>query len=475
MKKNYLIFLLLAFYWVACQEDTLVEEMPPPIEIPEEETTLPAGTEVIPASTQRSGDPDRGYNYLVTGDYVNSGPPVDLYLQLLGSDDGNILNRAGKNAQLPHYLNAVKAANGVEVTAANCLVCHSESLNGELIIGLGNNSVDYTQNQGGLNDLISSTIALTYGENSAELQAYEPFRRATAVLSDQLLMEVQGVNPAGKLAVILGAHRQPDNLEWRETPQYTIPERVIPSDVPPWWHTRKKNALYYTGVGRGDHSRTIMAASISTLQDTAEARKIDQFFPDVLAFLKTIEPPTYPLPVNSEQVARGQEIFEEKCANCHGTYGTMDTYPNLLVDLDVIKTDPLLATSNYGYEGFLTAYNESWFGQGTYRAELVATNGYIAPPLDGIWATAPYLHNGSVPTLEDLLNSEQRPTYWERTFDNSDLDYEKVGWNYTQTATANSTKVYDTTLLGYGNQGHIYGDRLSVGERSDLIEYLKTL
>ena len=249
----------------------------------------------------------------------------------------------------------------------------------------------------------------------------------------------------------------------------------MPSDVPPWWHTSKKNALYYTGVGRGDHSRTIMAASILTLQEVAEAEAIDEHFPDVLAFLKTIESPTYPFTIDQTMANRGKTIFEDRCASCHGTYGDIETYPNLLVDLDVIETDPLLATSNYGYDSFLSSYNGSWFGQGENGAKLVATNGYVAPPLDGIWATAPYLHNGSVPTLEDLLNSEQRPTFWERTFDNSDLDVDKVGWNYTQPAAATGTTVYDTTLPGYGNQGHYYGDRLSTEERGDLIEYLKTL
>ena len=62
-----------------------------------------------------------------------------------------------------------------------------------------------------------------------------------------------------------------------------------------------------------------------------------------------------------------------------------------------------------------------------------------------------------------------------RDSDNSDLDVDKLGWNYTQPAAATGTTVYDTTLPGYGNQGHYYGDRLSTEERGDLIEYLKTL
>jgi hypothetical protein len=101
-------------------------------------------------------------------------------------------------------------------------------------------------------------------------------------------------------------------------------------------------------------------------------------------------------------------------------------------------------------------------------------NGYIAPPLDGIWITAPFLHNGSVPTLEALLNSALRPTYWSRDFDNPETDYEKVGWKYKKHDLAEKG-VYNTLLPGYGNYGHYFGDKLTGPERKALLEYLKTL
>ena len=480
MKKYVLLLLSLIILLLACNEENMVE-LPIPTPTTEQPTTPlidtipPAGTSRIPATTQRQGDPQKGYEYLITGNYVASGPPLDLYFQFLGEDNSNVLNRTGDNAKLPHIFNAVEAYNGVPVAGANCLTCHSEFLDGELVVGLGNTTFDYTENRGALNNLLANALDVSYGATSPERLAYEPFRRGTAVLADQLITDVQGVNPAGKLAVVLGAYRDAETLEWTNTPIYDIPSEVIPSDVPAWWHTKKKNALYYAGIGRGDHSRTIMAASILTLQNEEEAAEIDTHFPDVLAFLKTIEPPVYRESIDEMKKSRGEGIFNLKCAKCHGTYGDVDTYPNLLVDLDVIKTDPLLATTNYGYDRFVTTYNNSWFGQGEYATELVSTNGYVAPPLDGIWATAPYLHNGSVPTLADLLDSTQRPDFWERTFNDADFDYEKVGWHYTRPAQGGLKTIYDTTLPGYSNKGHVYGDQLSSEERTDLIEYLKTL
>jgi hypothetical protein len=74
-----------------------------------------------------------------------------------------------------------------------------------------------------------------------------------------------------------------------------------------------------------------------------------------------------------------------------------------------------------------------------------------------------------------LLNSKTRPTYWSRSFEKPQYDYENVGWVYTVEKEGGSTSVYDTKQAGYGNGGHYFGDALSDGERKAVIEYLKTL
>ncbi len=107
--------------------------------------------------------------------------------------------------------------------------------------------------------------------------------------------------------------------------------------------------------------------------------------------------------------------------------------------------------------------------------------GYVAPPLDGVWATAPYLHNGSVPSMAALLSSDLRPTYWQHRLDPRAYDPEALGWEYQaldagQVTEAEETRrIYDTTLRGYGNEGHEFGKDLNEGARAALLEYLKTL
>jgi hypothetical protein len=135
----------------------------------------------------------------------------------------------------------------------------------------------------------------------------------------------------------------------------------------------------------------------------------------------------------------------------------------------------MLYKANYQSPQFIGWFNKSWFAQGDHPARLEPFDGYIAPPLDGIWITAPYLHNGSVPTLEALMNSKLRPAFWSRDFDHPQYDYERVGWKYTREDSARGTAVYNTGLPGYGNYGHTFGDKLSEPERRAVIEYLKTL
>lgn len=131
--------------------------------------------------------------------------------------------------------------------------------------------------------------------------------------------------------------------------------------------------------------------------------------------------------------------------------------------------------------GFLEWFARSVYGKG---AQLAPAPGYVAPPLDGVWATSPsYLHNGSVPSIPVLLDSPNRPKYWTRTFDSKDYNPETLGWNYTELSYGKAgaknkeerKRVYDTTLPGHSNQGHTFGDALSENERRALIEYLKTL
>lgn len=215
---------------------------------------------------------------------------------------------------------------------------------------------------------------------------------------------------------------------------------------------------------------------VVAIEDSTEARAINNRFNDVLAWLENIEPPKYPEAIDSSLLPKGQKLFAANCSKCHGSYESEERYPNLLVGTQVVKTDSHYAKYSYTNEAFTDWLNKSWIMNSAPKAWAQPEMGYVAPPLDGVWATAPYLHNGSVPDLETLLHSSARPTYWERskkTDENYDLV--RVGLKYTEADKPKSKWVYNTIEEGYGNFGHTFGDVLIIAERKALIEYLKTL
>ncbi len=430
----------------------------------------------IPPSKQRTGDAAEGYRYLTTGDYVKGGLPYDYYLMGFGAAKTNYLKRDGLNANVNHDYSVVKSPNGENLVAPNCMQCHAQVFDSTLVMGLGNTFLDFS------NDMRFNpqTMLLMEGMlKKSSAQKYEaslPFLTVIKTISPYLGTEVRGVNAADRLTAVLAAHRDPVTFKWIDKAQFELPNEVIPTDVPAWWLLKKKNAMFHNGFGRGDFGRFLMASNLLTVTDTAESREVDSHFNNVLAYIRSIEPPKYPRKIDAPLAHDGQGVFIQYCSKCHGKYGAEEEYPNLLVPESIIKTDSMLFSSNYQNPELINWFNNSWFAKGDHPAKLVPSNGYVAPPLDGVWITAPYLHNGSVPTIEALLNSKLRPTYWRRDFNHPVYDYEKLGWAYEQKDQPSGNKtVYNTTLKGYGNSGHYFGDKLTDDERKSVIEYLKTL
>ena len=118
--------------------------------------------------------------------------------------------------------------------------------------------------------------------------------------------------------------------------------------------------------------------------------------------------------------------------------------------------------------------NEAVKNLGITRPNMVKNLGYCSPPLDGLWMRAPYLHNGSVPTLRDLLEPvAARPAYFYRGYDV--YDPVNVGFITQGPAATRAGWKHDVKVRGDGNQGHTYGVTLSPGEKQALLEYLKSL
>ena len=257
------------------------------------------------------------------------------------------------------------------------------------------------------------------------------------------------------------------------------PERewVGNCDLPSIWNQGKRQgmSLHWDGNNNSVEERNRSAAygtgAIPPTLDRPSIKRMERWLHDA-------KPPAYPYAIDKVLAARGEPVYREYCASCHGRSGEDFTgeYVGQVTLIDKIGTDrhrldsyteELCANQNQLY----AAYPDERF------SHFRKTNGYANQPLDGIWLRAPYLHNGSVPSLRDLLEpADNRPKTFYRGYDV--YDPKNVGF-LTDVAEENGKKYFrfDTALPGNGNQGHegkVFGTELPADEKTALIEYLKT-
>lgn len=197
-------------------------------------------------------------------------------------------------------------------------------------------------------------------------------------------------------------------------------------------------------------------------------------FRDIARYLATYRPQPFPGPVDHTKLPLGREVYARACASCHGSYDQdlddprLVAFPNWAGDVGTDMGRPRT------FDAALAAR----VGETVYRRHIAAesTGRMAAPLLAGLWATAPYFTNGSVPTLRDVLEPDGRPARFR--VGGHRLDFERVGiareaGDYRPFA---AQVEIDTTRPGFSNRGHereVAG--LDAAERDALLEYLKRL
>jgi hypothetical protein len=262
--------------------------------------------------------------------------------------------------------------------------------------------------------------------------------------------------------------------------QAPLEELVGYSDFPAIWNQAKKQGMQLHWDGNNDRveERNLSAAygtgATPKLIDHAAMSRIE-------AWIATATPPPFAkyFPINRQGAERGAALYRKHCAECHGASGSdfSGKYVGKVTPIAAVGTD----------RGRLDSYTRDLaVNQGMlYAADpqyrfrhFRKTWGYANAPLDGIWLRAPYLHNGSVPTLWDLLQpTAKRPKAFYRG--NDLYDPKKMGFVSnlaSERASAGEHPYfrYDTRQPGNGNAGHNYGITLSDTDKWALLEYLKT-
>ena len=361
-----------------------------------------------------------------------------------------------------------------------------------------------------------------------------PYRPATMGIVDRLafqfvgvsLMRDQLISLLGRLDFIDFGKWGPGRVDTFDPPKALLGFRMDTAhadqlngvaDFPSVWNqkARKGMWLHWDGNNCSVDERNLSAgfgtgATPATIDRDAVTRIADWLW-------EPAQPPAFPATrMHQERVARGEAVYREYCQTCHGTSKAPFRQPGdgskvgQVTPLDMVKTDrhrldtytPELARAQGSlYAGYpaeadsaeCREYVEDVCEPVQTEADVAKfrklrdrcyparfqhfrkTNGYANMPLDGLWLRAPYLHNGSVPTLRALLDPQpMRPAVFYIGYDVYDFD--NVGFVTSgPDAEAHGWKL-DTTVPGNGNGGHEgreYGTELGHDDKDALIEYLK--
>ena len=395
----------------------------------------------------------------------------------------------GRNPALDPPVGFSRARVGVERMSINCALCHttrarlSADAEPRLYVGGAGNTID--------------------------IQGYQRFLSNCAVdemfTAENLIPvmdEKVGLSFAEKLlyrAVLIPAVRkqlrkQGEDYAWSHQRPLWGPGRIDPfnpvkfgmlkltddgtvgnSDMLALWavgareNSGKPPVYHWDGL-----TNSLRDSALSSMLGDGTVGK--EFKPGTLArlqdYLRTLRPPPSPYRPASAAVERGRAVFAAQCADCHATGGarSLTVIPPAEIGTDIQRDFMWTDAAVQAYNGYREG--RDWNFSGFRKVD-----GYVASTLDGLWLNGPYLHNGSVPTLRDLLRvPAQRPVAFVRGGDV--VDGQNGGFvspPCDPVAPPAAGFCYDTTLIGNSNAGHLYGTALPDNQKEDLLAYLLTL
>jgi hypothetical protein len=275
-------------------------------------------------------------------------------------------------------------------------------------------------------------------------------------------------------------------------------ERAGTVDFPSIWLHGKGEKMWHFWDGCNNSIEESIAghiAAAAAFGTTIDWKSIGR----IQNWLVNLKPPNYPFPINQQLGTKGEALYGKYCTSCHGRNGRdfSGEEVGMVTPIEEVKTDRHRLDS-YTYSLVQNQIALSPDIQSIFR-HFRKTFGYANVPLDGIWLRAPYLHNGSVPTLRDLLNpANERPPVFYRGYDV--FDQEKVGFvsevakfesdgrsivepkdwrRYFRFDTREkpggaSPRDRNEGNSNAGHEGPAYGTMLSPDEKDAIVEYLKT-
>ena len=500
-----------------------------------------------------SPESKEGLAEILSGRCFHFGMPINAQKALVKSQASSNTESAGQSTSPnnPYYLTDQIASppsrgselalgvsaivrNNVTLVNSNCFQCHVGIVDGNVVAGLANNRLIPMSPSQKPTDSPTLEQLQALVETEAEKVELAEFIATTRVNLNIPVSASRGDNFGPFVVWSLGAHLHDPaktglKLSDKKTELVKLIEltKVPNVDPMPWWLMKYKSKNYWYadgGIFDGAHfsfnfttpHADVNANHASHVESTRKA----------LAFARETVSPKFPELLDAKLVQQGVDLFHGRskpknalgfktCTNCHGTYtkkpaqldltrpGSWTVEYNGSHVLKNVKTDEkynetlkTLKPIAEHVNKLSKYYDTEGTPELTPQFSMPGGKGYVAPPLVGVWASAPYFHNGSVPTIEAVLDSSKRPTIWSRElrdphaydlenvglrfslktrqeFDKSDKDAANAKGN--MMAVFDHQAIYDTRAFGHGNKGHTFGDRLTSEERAALIEFLKSL
>src|SRR5262245_46175880 len=340
---------------------------------------------------------------------------------IVGDKVGLVLWR--DNRRVPAFgmaPNAAAAGREPLKWTVNCLVCHTAEIDGVAYFGAGTKTFDELWLGEALKRLTGEPWRDRLNHDSSD---YTAAASANRILNSHHHDRIDSLTRARSTAFAASHVEMYMRSHGSAMPAV---DHVGRGDVktPPLWHTAAKmpSGRWYTD-GSFHGPFPLMASSMELEKD----RSFDALMQIVIPRIKTqfdsvvrhLRAPKYPYAIDRPLAEKGRALFysqEIGCHRCHGSYdgrGNVD-WPGVHVDVGTDRSRIEVVS-----DGFIDAFNRSPLAA---EGALKKSRGYAATPLTGVWANYPYLHNGSVPTLHDLLGrANARPRIFDvkaaRTFD----------------------------------------------------------
>jgi hypothetical protein len=239
------------------------------------------------------------------------------------------------------------------------------------------------------------------------------------------------------------------------------------SDMLPIWNQKARDgmAFHWNASGTNHHTENL----ISTYSvNFGPFSFLPEAYQRQTNFTWHLKPPEFPFAIDRLLAEKGRLVYARHCARCHDPSGS--------------STGRIVPQHITGTDGeFLAVWTDEFrerldgIGGDPYAFDgLRPSDGFKAVLLDGCWMRAPYLHNGSVPSLADLLSPwEERPKHFHRGYDV--YDPERMGFVSEGDEAREAGTLFETSYPGNSNAGHNWGTDLPSAEKRALLEFLKTL